>query len=195
MKQHGKIILASASPRRKSLLESLGLVLEVMPSDVPETGVDGLPHRVVHSIANQKVQAVRERLGPSFQGWVLGADTVVVLEDEIFGKPQTPSEAVTMLSRLSGKTHHVLTAYRIEKDNGEFIEHVVESQVTFKSLKLQALESYVATGEPMDKAGAYAIQGGAADFVEGLVGSKTNVIGLPMEEVIQALLDLGAISL
>ena len=176
------LILASASPRRRALLASLGLDLECMASErpeIPEPGED--PERFACRVANEKALAVAERR----QGvWVLAGDTVVELDGEILGKPASADEAKRMLSSLSGRRHQVVTAVALVDTHGALRESfAVKSAVTFRVLSTDEISRYVAGGEPMDKAGAYAIQGGAADFVREVVGSYSNVVGLPLDEV------------
>ncbi len=193
MKAAGKIVLASGSPRRKEMFGLLGIDVEVIPSDIAEVGYGGEPPHIAARMTKQKVRAVRSRLGPAFEGWVVGADTVVALDQDTFGKPRDAEDARTMLRRLSGKTHQVYSAYRIEAFDGEVKEGVVATDVTMAEIRLEDLEWYISTGEPFDKAGGYAIQGKGGVFVTSIKGSYSNVVGLPLFEVVQALRDLGAI--
>lgn len=181
-----KLILASASPRRKELLAQLGHPFEVDASDVEETLDPTLaPPELAISLAQQKAAAVAKRHS---HGIVLGADTLVVLGERIFGKPKNREEAIDMLTQLSGKTHRVLTGFTlIDLSSRQEHSGCIESLVTFKTLSPQEIETYVDTGEPMDKAGAYAIQGHAGAWVDRLEGDRNNVIGLPMEAVKTAL--------
>ena len=174
------IVLASASPRRRDLLSQLVSEFEVVVSEVDEdmlTTSD--PRQTAESLAVAKAQAV-QALRP--ESVVIGADTVVALGDVQLAKPVDAGDAIRMLTMLSGRTHVVLTGccvaspVRVES----FVE---ETMVSFRPLSNEEIEEYVATGEPMDKAGAYAIQGGAFSFVEATQGSKSNVIGLPLERL------------
>lgn len=173
-------VLASASPRRAELLRQLGLCFRVEPQSVDETEQPGESARdFVQRLAREKAQA----------GWlnrrddlpILGADTIVVLEEEIFGKPADRRQACAMLSTLSGKTHEVLTA--VSMVQGSVVETLINhSLVRFRDLEATEIEAYWHSGEPVDKAGAYAIQGLAGMFVEELQGSYSGVVGLPLCE-------------
>jgi septum formation protein len=176
------LVLASASPRRRALLAELGVAFEVLPSDVPEQPRPGeSPGAFAVRVAHEKG---REVAGRRPDRWVLAADTVVVLDGEILGKPRDRDDARRMLLALSASVHHVLTAVALLAPStaaGE--ELLIESEVTFRRLTGAEIETYLDSGEPFDKAGAYAIQGGAADFVTTVAGSYTNVVGLPLEEL------------
>jgi septum formation protein len=191
MKVKGRIVLASASPRRKELLELAGIPVEVLPSEIAEVGYGGDPEHLALRMTRQKVKSVRAVLGPSFDGWVIGADTVVALGAETFGKPQDETDAMRMLTRLAGREHTVFTGYRVECFDGEIREGSVATAVEFAPMSEAQIEGYVRTGEPMDKAGAYAIQGIGGRFVKAIRGSYSNVVGLPLYEVIEALRALG----
>jgi septum formation protein len=193
MKALGRIVLASASPRRKEFFDQIGIVVEVVPSDVAEVGYGGDPALLPLRITRQKLKAVRARLGSSFQGWVVAADTVVALDREIFGKPKNEEDAKAMLRRLSGKTHKVFTGYRVEEETGEFREETVATDVTFCQMSEADIKWYVDSGESSDKAGAYAIQGKGGVFVEKISGSYSNVVGLPLAELLQSLRELKAV--
>ncbi|HLG20374.1 MAG TPA: Maf family protein [Bdellovibrionota bacterium] len=188
-----RIILASASLRRKELLESAGIVVEVRASDIAEVGYGGDPAHLPLRMAKQKVKSVRAALGPSFDGWILGADTVVALQKETFGKPHDEKDARRMLERLSGREHTVYTGFRVEGFDGDFREGTVATVVEFAPMTSSEIDTYIRSGEPFDKAGAYAIQGKGGRFVRAIRGSYSNVVGLPLFEVIQALRELGAI--
>jgi septum formation protein len=177
----GHLILASASPRRRELLGPLGLSFEVEASALPETPRAGeAPADFAQRMAREKAQAVAAAHPGAA---VLGADTIVVVDGAIVGKPTDVAEARRMLARLSGCTHTVITAVALVTPGAPVTERVVESTVEFRPLSAAEIEAYVATGEPLDKAGAYAIQGGARRFVRHVRGSYTNVIGLPLDEV------------
>lgn len=188
------LILASASPRRRALLEREGVVFDVRTCSVEElTHADGVPGAMVSLLnARRKAQAMRDLL--LVEGLdhlcvrILAADTEVVLEDRALGKPADPEEARRMLSALSGRTHEVLTAFvLLELPSGRQVEEVVRSGVTFRSLSPAEIDAYLATGEPFDKAGAYGIQGLGGALVAHLEGSFDNVVGLPVAEVLAAL--------
>jgi len=182
-----RLILASASPRRRELLERVGFALEVRPADIDETERPGEdPAAYVLRIARAKVDAVAH----GADAWVLAADTTVTIDGAILGKAATPAEAADMLRRLSGRVHQVMTAFAIAGGDRRR-EAVVASDVAMVELDEPALADYVASGEWRGKAGAYALQGIAAALVREVRGSVTNVIGLPLAEVIAALRDLG----
>lgn len=173
-----KLILASGSPRRAELLERMGLAFTVQPSNTEEVLEPGLsPQQEVMSLSLQKAQAVCATL--TEPAVVLSADTVVVLDDDILGKPVDEEDAKKMLRALSGRHHLVLTGVTVMGPNGTQT-HCEETEVHFRRLSEQEINAYVASGEPMDKAGAYGIQGTAMLFVSSLVGDYYNVMGLPV---------------
>lgn len=174
------LVLASASPRRAALLAEAGLAFEVLPVDLDESVRPGeTPETHVRRLAEAKARAGLARR-PSAR--VLGADTVVVLDGGMLGKPRDDTEARTMLRALAGRAHEVLTGVALVSAAGAACE-VARTRVWFRPLSQAEIDAYVRSGEPADKAGAYGIQGGAARFVERLEGSYTNVVGLPMEIV------------
>ena len=174
-----KFILASASPRRRELMEMLRVSpLEIRPAkgeEHPASGLNG--EETAAALSRQKCAEVAAAADPA--DVVIAADTVVWLDDTIFGKPHDHDDAVRMLSTLSGRTHTVYTGVTIARD-GEMLTEVEASDVRFRKLTPEEIEAYVATGEPMDKAGAYGAQGYAALFVEGIDGDFFNVMGLPL---------------
>ena len=180
----GELILASASPRRRQLLDMLGLPYRVIAPELDESyRSDEAPEAYVVRLARAKAAAVAVRWPTEL---VLAADTTVVLEEEIFGKPRSAEEAVAMLRRLQGKTHRVLTAVAIAA--GERLEHALDvTAVTFRPLSEAAIADYVATGEPLDKAGAYAVQGAGAALVERIEWDFFGVMGLPVRLVLALL--------
>lgn len=191
------LILASSSPRRRELLASAGWHFEVMVPDVDETALSG-EHPEPHAlrVAALKATAVWERAvsGSSKDMVVLAADTIVVRGDRILGKPSDPEDARAMLRLLSGRDHEVVTAVALrscQQGLDQAASWAVHTTVTFRDLDDAEIEAYLATGEAMDKAGAYGIQGAAAHLVRGIRGSYTNVVGLPLAEVVQALRELG----
>lgn len=182
------LVLASASPRRRQLLEMLGIPHRVIPADVDETVLPGeAPEPYVRRLARAKAAAVRPRAGAAL---VLAADTTVVLDGEIFGKPATVDEAVAMLGRLQGRTHTVYTGVALAAD-GRVEESLDRSEVTFRRHSREALAAYAASGEPMDKAGGYAIQGLGAALVDGIRGDFFGVMGLPVRLVLDLLARFG----
>ncbi len=188
-----RLILASASPRRRELLQQTSLRFRVIPSLTEETRLrEETPETYVARIAAEKACTVAER-HPGF--WILAADTIVVLEGQIFGKPANLDNARQMLTALSGQLHQVMTAFVILDPAGKTTTaEVITSQVTFKELSESEVTAYLATGEPFDKAGAYAIQGKGRDLIAQVSGSHTNIIGLPMDEVTTALRAVGLLS-
>ena len=173
-------ILASGSPRRKELLRQIGCRFQVMVSQAEETvGCTLSPGQLVLENACAKARAVAKEAGGLP---VLGADTVVALEGQIYGKPTDEEDARRMLRNLAGKTHHVLTGIAFFS-GGEVFTDAVTTEVTFGAMTEAEIADYVETGEPMDKAGAYAVQGRAAAFIEGIRGSYSNVVGLPLHAV------------
>ena len=183
------LVLASASPRRRDLLAQLGLAFEVAAADIDETPrAAEPPHLYVLRVAREKAQAVAAaRPG----AWVLAADTTVVLDGDILGKPRDAAEAHATLARLSGRTHEVLTGVALAGPAGAEASEVVRTQVTFRAASSAELAWYVATGEPLDKAGSYAVQGKGGFLVQALQGSPTNVIGLPLGETLALLARAG----
>lgn len=173
------LILASRSPRRSELLRSLGLEFEVSPSKVDEiTDPEQSPEQNATNIARDKARWVARRNPGSY---VLGADTMVVLDQEIIGQPSDEEDACRILSKLAGKQHRVITGVVLISPNTEEYETAVVSRVTLKSISENEIRSYIATGEPLDKAGAYAIQGEGSFLVESWEGSWSNIVGLPLE--------------
>ncbi|MDK2888970.1 MAG: nucleoside triphosphate pyrophosphatase [Thermoanaerobacter sp.] len=184
------IYLASSSPRRKMLLEQLGLPFTVVPPDVEEEEHGGLPPRkLVEALAEKKARAVAPAIS---RGLVLAADTVVVFQDRILGKPAGPREAVFMLSLLSGNEHEVYTGLAVmEKPSGRLVVTHECTRVRFRTLEEEEIARYVATGEPLDKAGAYAAQGLGAIFIAGIKGCYFNVVGLPLARLARVLREFG----
>jgi septum formation protein len=181
------LILASTSARRRQLLTAAGYTFDVNPVDVDETRLDGESPRAYVA----RVAADKARAGGASDAVSLGADTVVVDGGTVLGKPFDANVATEMLSALSGGTHQVLSGWACI-NAGEILASGVEvTEVTFRPLSEDEISAYITTGEPLDRAGAYAIQGGAGAFVASLDGSYTNVMGLPMEAVSAALADLG----
>jgi septum formation protein len=188
------IVLASASPRRAALLASAGVAFIVVPSRITEDRRPGeAAEAFVRRLAAAKARDVAASglTGPA--AFVLGADTDVVLDGEILGKPRDDDDARAMLERLSGRIHEVLTGYEVydaARRRGE--GGVVRTRVEFAALNRGEIEAYVAGGEPRGKAGGYAIQGRAAGMIRRIEGSYTNVVGLPLREVLETLARMGA---
>ncbi len=181
-----KIILASASPRRAELMALAGIEFDVAAADICEDPLSGeLPEEHVIRLACEKAKAVADRMPGRF---FVGSDTVVVLDGRIMGKPADEQEARLMLTLLSGRSHDVISGVAVlDRQNGRMISRAVTTRVNFKQLTEKEIGDYIATGCPMDKAGAYAIQGGAIHFVRTIHGSYSNVIGLPMTELCEML--------
>ena len=190
------LVLASASPRRRELLEGLGLRLVVAAVDIDETPQPGeRPLDYVRRVAGAKCDAAVARGGVDAGLAVLAADTTVIAASEagfILGKPTDAADARRMLERLAGRKHEVATAYRIRLGE-RVVERTVTTVVAFRALTLAEIDAYVASGEWRGKAGGYAVQGIAGAFVTELRGSHTNVIGLPLAEVLADLQALGAL--
>lgn len=177
------IVLASQSPRRSEILRQAGIAFVARPANVDETARRGeSPEDYVKRVACDKALASRAAPGEI----VLGADTVVVIDGEILGKPAHSGDAVRMLGLLAGREHQVLTGICLRR-GAEMVIDCAITRVWFKPLTREEIADYVSTGEPLDKAGAYAIQGLASKFIERIEGSYTNVVGLPIELVQQVL--------
>lgn len=178
------VCLASVSPRRRELLTQIGVPHIVLGAHIDETARPGeKPRDYVTRMAREKALAVRER-GEALP--VLAADTTVVLDDVIYGKPRDREEGIAMLQRLSGRLHEVLTAVAVADARGVDLR-LNASSVRFRSLTLEECDAYWETGEPRDKAGGYAVQGAAAVFIESLSGSYSGVMGLPLFETAELL--------
>jgi len=190
------IVLASASPRRRELLAQIGLQVTVVPADVDETVLPAeTPDAHVVRLSIAKALAVAGRAGIA-GCFFLGSDTVVVRDSTILGKPADALEAAAMLESLSGRAHEVVSGYAVhDRTSGRTISGAVVTRVWFKKLTAGEIAGYIASGEPFDKAGAYAIQGLGAFMVPRIEGSYPNVVGLPLCEVIAALEELGAVNL
>lgn len=188
-----RLILASASPRRAELLRQLGVVFDVVPSGIPEAWPPGPAREAVTALALAKCRSVAAR--SALPAIVLGADTAVVLEGQIFGKPESPEEARRMLRRLRGRKHEVITGVAlVEAPSGrEATAHVV-SGVLMREYSEAEIEGYVASGEPFDKAGAYAVQAAGGALVAKVEGCYTNVVGLPLTTTRRLLEAWGVIS-
>lgn len=201
----GQIILASASPRRKELLEQIGISFEICPAKGEEVITKKLPHEAVEELAGQKARevagmvksygAAHEELVTPQDILIIGADTVVAYGDEILGKPKDEADAFRMLSMLQGKTHEVYTGVSLVLLDaagraGELTFHE-KTVVSVCSMTEQEIRRYIATGEPFDKAGGYAIQGKCAIYIDKIDGDYNNVVGLPVAAVYRKLKKLG----
>jgi septum formation protein len=182
-----RLILASASPRRREMLEKLGLDFEVKVADVEEVVQSGeLPEEFVQRAAVEKASDIA---GNHLNAWILGADTIVVHKGDILGKPKDAGDALRLLMRLSGQMHTVLTGFCLKQEQENIsVSRVIGTEVYFSDFTEAMAAAYVATGEPLDKAGAYGIQGNGGVLVEKINGSYSNVVGLPLAETIEEML-------
>jgi septum formation protein len=187
------LVLASASPRRRQLLAAAGVPFEVRPADLPEEQQPGeSPRQLAERLAAEKALHVARTLSAAPLRLVLGADTVVVLDGEALGKPDDAAHAVALMSRLVGRSHRVVTGVAVVRsDGGTPRVFSVESEVHMRPAGEVEIRAYVATGESLDKAGAYAAQGEGRRFIDRIVGSESNVIGLPMDETLALLREAG----
>lgn len=185
-----QVILASASPRRRDLLSQLAVPFQIVPAHIDERVLAGeTPCIYTRRVSLAKAQHVARQFPAAV---VLGADSVVVLGQQILGKPQDVAEARAMLTRLSGRQHTVMTGLAVLHQAQQLcLRALVTTLVSFRTLSPEMIERYIATGEPMDKAGAYAIQGAGAAFVEARQGCYTNVIGLPLRQTASLLRQAG----
>lgn len=185
------LVLASGSPRRRELLGRLGLRFAIVPADIEEKVLNGeAPEEHVCRLAREKAEHTAKRIPDR---WVLGADTIVVIDGHILGKPVDEAHAMSMLSTLADRTHTVFTGYALVnsgRPDGARVRYV-RSDVHIRGLSADEIKGYVKTGEPMDKAGAYAVQGIGSAIVRSISGSYTNVVGLPLCEVCNDLKALG----
>ena len=180
------LVLASASPRRRELLQQIGVDFRVVVADIEETPLaNEKPGDFVHRMACEKALEVMQREGVGLP--VLGADTAVILDGQILGKPVSRSDAIAMLGKLSGRTHEVFSAVAVAVSDTEIHQALNVTRVTFSKLEPDWIESYCDTGDPMDKAGAYGVQGKAAEKISRIEGSFYGVMGLPLFETSQLL--------
>lgn len=180
------LVLASASPRRKQLLEGAGLSFRVVESLYQEDlSLDLMPHALARTLSRDKAKEVAQRVKNAV---IVAADTIIVLDRKVLGKPASREEAANMLGELSDRAHSVITGFTVlDSDTGKLVSESVETRVWFKSLTQDDIRHYVDTGEPLDKAGAYAIQGKGASLVERIEGDYHNVVGLPLNAVLEVL--------
>ena len=186
-----KLILASASPRRAQILRDAGFTFEVVPCEVDETPPkEEAPQEFVRRLAQEKARLAAARVtGPAI---VVGADTIVIADGQVLGKPRSAEEASAMLRLLSGRTHSVYTGLAlIRLPDGASRVDIAETQVTFEAMSAEEISAYVASGEPFDKAGAYGIQGPGGRFISRVEGCYFNVVGLPLAKLYRHLTSLG----
>lgn len=190
---YSKVVLASASPRRRELLAQVGITLRTVPAAVNETVLAGeSAERHVVRLSEAKALAIAARREVPGR-WFIGSDTVVVRDATILGKPVDAADAAAMLRSLAGRAHQVVTGFAVhDRATGRMLSGAVVTRVWIKPLTAREIAGYLATGEPFDKAGAYAVQGQGAFMVPRIEGSYSNVVGLPLCEVLAALEQLGA---
>lgn len=183
-----KIVLASKSPRRSELLQRMGLEFEILPSDLPERITKEKPEEIVMELSVQKAREVAKKCQNAL---VIGADTIVVNDGNIMGKPKDEQEAVCMLKKLSGHAHQVLTGVTLIRNQTEEVTFYEETKVKVMELSQEEILAYVATKDCLDKAGAYGIQGEFAKFITGIEGDYNNVVGFPSARIYQELKNMG----
>ena len=184
------ILLASASPRRRELLKQLAITFEVAATDIDESIIAGeTPRDYVLRLSREKALAGFTQCGGTMP--VLGSDTIVLLDDEILGKPESRAEAENMLQRLSGQTHHVYSAVALVLKPDTVLDTLNVTAVTFANMPLEWIHRYCQSDEPMDKAGAYAVQGGTGQYISRIEGSYSGVMGLPLYETAELLRTAG----
>ncbi len=192
-----RLILASASPRRRELLEQIGATFQVMPAKGEEVITKEQPEQAVMELSRQKAEEIAEKIADGIADedvLVLGADTVVVYEGKILGKPKDESDARAMLSMLNGRTHSVFTGVTVivmKNGNSQIHSFYEETEVSMYPMTDAQISYYIQTGEPMDKAGAYGIQGKGAVFIEKIHGDYNNVVGLPVAKIFYKMLESG----
>jgi len=187
------LVLASASPRRQRLLAEADIAIEIVPPRVDEAAAPGeAPEALAVRLAAEKALEVARRLGPEPERAVLGADTIVVVDDDVLGKPDDAAHAIRLLERILGREHAVITGVALTSSATLATRTLtVTTRVTMRAASREEIEAYVATGESLDKSGAYAVQGEARRFVVKVEGSVTNVVGLPVDETLALLREAG----
>jgi septum formation protein len=191
------LVLGSGSPRRREIISALGLPFEVLAADIDETHRAGeAPLAYLERIAAEKLESVRARLGERKHAAILVADTSVVIDGDVLGKPDDVADAARLFGRIAGRVHSVYTRYAIglPGQSGPSIARTVETHVHIRAAEAGEIQAYAATGEGLDKAGAYAAQGIGSFFIERVVGSYSNVVGLPACEVLSDLRALGLVA-
>lgn len=189
-----RIILASKSPRRKEILENLGVKFEIITADCDESCDISDPQELVMTIASRKGRAVLETLDDARDVLIIACDTLVYAQGEFLGKPRDADDARRMLDLLSGDSHSVVSGIYLYR-NGKEIRRAASTNVIFDEMSKQDIEDYISSGEPMDKAGAYAVQGRASVFIKGLEGDYFNVVGLPVNLLAKTLKECYAIDI
>ncbi|HXX58545.1 MAG TPA: nucleoside triphosphate pyrophosphatase [Thermodesulfovibrionales bacterium] len=186
MSKTKKLILASASPRRREILEKTGLIFKVVAGDYEEEMDRGVsPRKLARVLSREKARAVASRCRDAI---VIAADTFIIFRGSLFGKPETEREARRMLKILSGRSHSVVTGFTvIDTETGKAVSRSVETKVFIKKLAMKEIDAYVRSGEPLDKAGGYAIQGLGSVIVKRIEGDYYNVVGLPLNALVETL--------
>ncbi|MBW2187651.1 MAG: septum formation inhibitor Maf [Deltaproteobacteria bacterium] len=194
--QYPQIVLASASPRRRELLASVGIKFQIIPSNIDEIQQpDEKPEDFVLRLSQEKAAEVAQRSTVSGR-WFIGSDTIVQCDDHILGKPDSREDSATMLRMLSGRSHQVISGYAIlDRNTNQWLSRSITTDVTFRALTDHEIDGYIASGEPADKAGSYAIQGLGAFMVTTISGSYSSVVGLPLAQIIDDLQQLDAFDL
>ena len=193
MKQMHEILLASGSPRRRELFTEAGLNFEVVSVDVDETPNEKEPEKVAQELSRRKAVAADRELAADRNKVIVAADTVVIHNGKVLGKPKDEADAVRMLTELSEAVHDVITGVTILTPGREEVTFSQRTRVRFRPLSEEEIRDYVATGEPMDKAGAYGIQGLGGRLVEGIDGDFYNVVGFPMDRFLAIMKAIGEI--
>ncbi len=191
------LVLGSGSPRRREILSALGLPFQVLAADIDEDRRPGeAPLVYLERIASEKLAGVRARLGATAHAAILVADTTVVIDGDVLGKPNDVNDAARLFSRIAGRVHSVYTRYAIGLSGvpGVSVARTIETEVHIRAADPAEIRAYAATGEGLDKAGAYAAQGIGSFFIERVVGSYSNVVGLPACEVLADLRGLGLVT-
>lgn len=194
-----RFVLASGSPRRKELLEQLGLTFEISSAHGEEIITKTVPSDIVRELSRQKADEVADGYADTYKNdtcVIIGADTIVAYENQIMGKPRDNGDAVRMLTQLAGDTHQVYTGVTLvvlENGGRRTLTFHEKTDVQMYPMTTEQIQAYVATGEPADKAGAYAIQGRCAAYIKGINGEYNNVVGLPVARLMQELLALGLV--
>lgn len=192
MLTNDRLVLASASPRRRALLERLGLAFTAVATEADETLPRGVaPHLAVQQVAERKLDAYLARKDADPKAFVLAVDTEVYIDGAIQGKPANNADAEAMLRRLAGKSHVVYSGIVVRSPTNQRLRHTEVSRVDFVPLTDEQIQSYVRTGEPLDKAGGYGLQGQGAAFIKDVVGDYTNVVGLPLRATLRLLTKAG----
>jgi septum formation protein len=189
------LVLGSGSPRRREIISALGLPFQVLAADIDESVRPGeAPLAYMERVASEKLEAVKVRVGATPHAAILVADTSVVIDGDILGKPSDVEDAARLFSRIAGRVHSVYTRYAIRASE-RVVARTIETHVHIRAASTDEIRAYVATGEGLDKAGAYAAQGVGSFFIERVVGSYSNVVGLPACEVLADLRELGLVGM